>query len=56
MSDILAFLKDIFMINSSDGRKIGLSQYKPLIEKKTVELKPVSTKNAKISDLMRRSV
>ena len=53
MSDIVAFLKDIFMINSSNSAKIGLSQFKPVIEKKAVELKPVS-KNVKISDLMRR--
>ena len=55
MSDIIAFFKDIFMMNSTGSAKIGLSQFKPVIEKKAVELKPVS-KNVKISDLMRRGV
>lgn len=55
MSDILAFLKDIFMISSTADKKVGLSQFKTVIEKKPVELKPVN-KEVKISDLMRRSV
>lgn len=54
MSDLIALLKDIFMIKASDDVKIGLSQFKPVIEKRPVELKPVSQKNVKISELMRK--
>ena len=54
MNELVAFLKDLFMISQSND-KIGLSQFKPVLEKKAVELKPVS-KDVKISDLMRRGV
>lgn len=56
MHEMIAFFKDIFMMNSApNASKVGLSQFKEgvSLESKKVELK--SSKEIKISDLMRRS-
>lgn len=56
MKEIIAFLKDIFMLDNEQKIKIGLSQFKtqkPVKEpaKKVTRLE----KNVKLSDLMRKS-
>lgn len=56
MKEIIAFLKDIFMIDNTEAKtKVGLSQFKT---EKRIE-KPVKVtkiqKDVKLSDLMRRS-
>ena len=57
MKEIIAFFKEIFMINDTDSKvKIGLSQFKSE-EKVTEPVKKVAKiqRDIKLSDLMRRS-
>jgi hypothetical protein len=57
MKEIIAFLKDIFMIDNTEAKvKIGLSQFKSE-KKQDKPAKQVTklSKEVKLSDLMRRS-
>lgn len=56
MNDFVNFFKSIFMLNSNDTFKIGLSQFKPeqtLNKPKSKKIK--QSKEIKLSDLMRRA-
>lgn len=58
MKEIINFLKDIFMMQESEGSRIGLSQFKieTPVEKKPVPKNIFEKKEVKLSDLMRKSV
>lgn len=55
MNSIISVLQDIFMLKKDDGIKVGLTQFKKQMipVKKTVSIR--STKEVKLSDLMRRA-
>lgn len=58
MTEIINFLKDIFMMKEDNSNRIGLSQFKveAPVEKKPVPKNIFEKKEVKLSDLMRRSV
>jgi len=54
MNEIISFFSDIFCANSSNGMKVGLSQFKDNKVKDTpVKSQKVTKSETKLSDLMR---
>ena len=57
MKEIIAFFKDIFMMKEPTNYRIGLCQFKTVSPVEQVQKEVFkSTKDIKLSDLMRRSV
>lgn len=54
MKELIAFFKEIFMMNENSGMKVGLSQFKTAPVEKT-PVKKVQKQELRLSDLMRKS-
>ena len=55
MKNIITFILNILMINSDEDNRVGLSQFKERTEDFSRNKKSITSKDIKLSDLLRRA-
>lgn len=55
MRKFMEFLQGVLMINNNDDRRVGLSQFRDLPEDFSINKGSITSKDVKLSDLLRRA-